>query len=251
MRTRFGLMAVLLVALIAPRASGQTFNSFSGTISDQLGASLPAVRLVLTNTESGAKYEIRSTSVGAFEFVGLPPGAYVLDAALPGFRTLREEITVAGRNVSRALTLQLGELEETVHVVYVPGTTTSAAPPANPGAGQSARQAFRIALERCGSGPAGSASTGGSIRPPRQVRMVPPQYPVSAGSAGIGGTVRLQARIGTDGYVRDVESTNQEAHPDLVNAAIEAVRLWEYDGTLLDCVPVEVMVHVTLQFDVR
>jgi hypothetical protein len=51
--------------------------------------------------------------------------------------------------------------------------------------------------------------------------------------------------------VRDVESTNQEAHPDLVNAAIEAVRLWEYDGTLLDCVPVEVMVHVTLQFDVR
>ena len=253
MVSRFALVGILVVAaMTAPRLSAQSFVSFTGTITDPLGALLPAVRLVLTNTQSEAKYEVRSSRLGQFEFVGLPPGSYVLDVALPGFRTLRHELAVGGQNVSRILTLELGELEETLRIVAGAGPSPSAARSTDPAAADGARRAFRTILERCNAAAlAGGPAMGGNIRPPRKIRSVAPQYPAAAAEAGVDGTVRLLATIGADGYVRDIQSVDPDAHADLVNAGIEAVRGWEFDGTLLNCVPVEVTMHVTLQFEVR
>jgi hypothetical protein len=39
-----------------------------------------------------------------------------------------------------------------------------------------------------------------------------------------------------------------EAHPDLADAAIAAVSQWQWDSTLLNCVPVEVLITVTAKF---
>jgi protein TonB len=95
------------------------------------------------------------------------------------------------------------------------------------------------------------ASTGGNIVPPTKLKDVYPEYPQHLrGSAAVAGTVILDARIGPDGFVRDVKVL-RSVHPDLDQAAIEAVRGWEFDSTLLNCVPVEVAMTVTVNFAVE
>ena len=60
----------------------------------------------------------------------------------------------------------------------------------------------------------------------------------------------MDARIGPDGLVRDVKVLGP-AHPDLAKAAMDAVWQWEFDSTLLNCVPVEVAMTVTVTFAVE
>ena len=77
-----------------------------------------------------------------------------------------------------------------------------------------------------------------------------PVYPSQLATKGIEGSVLLEARIGTDGFVR--EATVLEApHADLGKAAVDAVRQWQFDSTLLNCVATEVamMVRVTFEID--
>ena len=72
------------------------FSTFSGTVFDPLNGYLPGVTMTLTNTQSGAKHEIRSDRSGHFEFVGLPPGSYSLQAVLPGFSLLTGTLDLTG-----------------------------------------------------------------------------------------------------------------------------------------------------------
>jgi hypothetical protein len=58
----------------------------------------------------------------------------------------------------------------------------------------------------------------------------------------------MRARIGADGYVADVALAG-DAHPDLAQSAIAAVREWRYTETLLNCAPVEVLMDVTVNFE--
>ena len=39
------------------------------------------------------------------------------------------------------------------------------------------------------------------------------------------------------------------AHAEFANAALEAVRQWEYDPTLLNCVAVDIPVTITVNFE--
>ena len=72
-------------------------------------------------------------------------------------------------------------------------------------------------------------------------------YPESARDAGLGGQVKLRATIAVDGTVRDVQVV-KSISPEIDNAAMEAVRQWLFDGTLLNCQPVEVTMNVSLDF---
>ena len=53
--------------------------------------------------------------------------------------------------------------------------------------------------------------------------------------------------IGTDGTIRDVQ-TRSSPHPEFAAAAASAIRQWEFSETLLNCVPVEVQMRVTVRF---
>ena len=75
---------------------------------------------------------------------------------------------------------------------------------------------------------------------------MPPVYPQIAQTAKIQGVVILEAIIGKDGTVRDVKVLRSV--PLLDQAAIEAVRQWRYSPTLLNNVPVEVVMTVTVNF---
>ena len=93
---------------------------------------LPKTTLVLTNTRTQAKYEVRSDESGRFEFVGLPPSDYVLQAALPGFATLRGTVSITGQDVFQEVRLNVGEIEETITVTN-----------AQPGRGRPERESAR------------------------------------------------------------------------------------------------------------
>ena len=74
-----------------------------------------------------------------------------------------------------------------------------------------------------------------------------PLYPALARSARISGTVHLQAIIGRDGTIRNLQLVGG---PPLLSgaAALDAVRRWVYQPTLLNGEPVEVFTEIEVNF---
>jgi len=93
---------------------------------------------------------------------------------------------------------------------------------------------------------AAAIRVGGKIKPPTKIKDVKPVYPAMAQSARIGGVVIIEATIGPDGKVIDTKILRSV--PLLDQAALDAVRQWEYTPTLLNGVPVPVVVTVTVNF---
>ena len=87
---------------------------------------------------------------------------------------------------------------------------------------------------------------GGNIRAPTKIKDVKPVYPAIAQSARVAGAVTIEATIGPDGKVIDAKVVR--SIPLLDQAALDAVRQWEYTPTLLNGVPVPVLVTVTINF---
>lgn len=87
---------------------------------------------------------------------------------------------------------------------------------------------------------------GGDVRPPQKIHHVAPVYPDLARSARVSGVVILEALLAEDGSVRDVKVLRSV--PLLDGAAREAVRQWRFTPTLLNGVPVPVLMTVTVAF---
>jgi protein TonB len=90
---------------------------------------------------------------------------------------------------------------------------------------------------------------GGNIRPPQKVHHVAPIYPPIAQSARVSGIVILEALIAEDGSVRGVKVLRSV--PLLDASAMEAVRQWRFTPTLLNGVPVQVIMTVTVNFNLN
>jgi periplasmic protein TonB len=87
---------------------------------------------------------------------------------------------------------------------------------------------------------------GGLVLMGRLVQRIEPVYPRIAIQMRISGDVQLEAVVGADGRVRDLQV--KSGHPLLVRAAVEAVRQWVFQPTLLNGVPVEVSAPVSVTF---
>jgi protein TonB len=87
---------------------------------------------------------------------------------------------------------------------------------------------------------------GGRIKPPTKIKDVTPAYPAIAQSAHVAGVVTIEATIGPDGKVVDAKVVHSV--PMLDQAALDAVRQWEYTPTLLNGAPVPVLITVTVNF---
>jgi protein TonB len=90
---------------------------------------------------------------------------------------------------------------------------------------------------------------GGDIKVPRKVHHVAPVYPAIAQQARVEGTVIIEATIGVDGRVKDARVLSSK--PLLDQAAIDAVMQWRFTPTLLNGVPVPVLMTVTVTFTLR
>ena len=93
---------------------------------------------------------------------------------------------------------------------------------------------------------AAAVRVGGRIRAPNKIKDVKPVYPAIAQAAHVTGVVMIEATIGPDGKVLDANIVR--SIPMLDQAALDAVRQWEYVPTLLNGVPVPVLMTVTINF---
>lgn len=84
---------------------------------------------------------------------------------------------------------------------------------------------------------------------PRKLRHVEPVYPALARAAGVQGQVVLECTLDRDGTVHDVRVVR--GNPLLNPAAVDAVQQWRYVATLLNGVPVAVVLNVTVNFRLR
>ncbi len=89
---------------------------------------------------------------------------------------------------------------------------------------------------------------GDGIPEPTKLRHVSPIYPDVAARARIEGTVLLECEVSPQGRVTDVRVLR--GIPLLDQAALDAVRQWAYSPTLLDGVPVRVIMTVTVRFKI-
>jgi protein TonB len=87
---------------------------------------------------------------------------------------------------------------------------------------------------------------GGNVQQAKLINQIKPNYPPLARQTRISGTVRLHAIIGKDGTVQSL--TLESGHPLLVQAALDAVKQWRYQPTLLNGVPVEVDTTIDVVF---
>jgi protein TonB len=95
----------------------------------------------------------------------------------------------------------------------------------------------------------GALRVGGNIKPPTKIRNVNPVYPEDAKAQKVQGVVIIEARIEPDGRVGDVRILR--SIPMLDEAALEAVRQWEFTPTWLNGEPVPVIMTVTLNFTLQ
>jgi periplasmic protein TonB len=89
---------------------------------------------------------------------------------------------------------------------------------------------------------------GGQIREPSIVRRVEPVYPQLAVHANVTGTVILEAIVDTDGRVINVKVL-RSAHRLLDDAALAAVRQWQYTPVILNGIPEQFILTVVLSFN--
>jgi len=94
--------------------------------------------------------------------------------------------------------------------------------------------------------PPGTIRVGGEVQGSKIVNKATPVYPPLAKQARVQGTVQLSVQIGPDGTVQDVQLLS--GHPLLVQAAIDAVKQWVYQPTLLNGNPVSVLTTVDVNF---
>jgi Carboxypeptidase regulatory-like domain/Gram-negative bacterial TonB protein C-terminal len=173
----------------APR-QGLADGSLAGSVTDGSGAFVPGVALTVSSTtqmqNTVGEREVQTTvsdEAGRYNFAALTPGQYWLKAEAPGFMTYRTVVPVErGQTFTQNVTLSVGTIRQYVIVTAV----GQPKPPIPDGVPQRIR-------------------VGGNVTAANLTSQVRPVYPQNARDAGIEGTVHLQALIGTDGALVQIE----------------------------------------------
>jgi protein TonB len=87
---------------------------------------------------------------------------------------------------------------------------------------------------------------GGNVQQAKLISQPKPVYPPLAKEAHLSGVVRLSAVIGKEGNIINLAVIS--GHPLLIPSALEAVRQWVYQTTLLNGEPVEVVTQIDVNY---
>jgi TonB family protein len=88
---------------------------------------------------------------------------------------------------------------------------------------------------------------GGDVKEPQKIKDVKPVYPQIARTARVQGIVIIEAVIAADGSIKDARILRSVAVLD--QAALDAVRQWKFKPTVLNGKPVEVIMPITVNFE--
>ena len=115
-------LALITVALLTAQAPTGTI---SGTVSDESGAVVPNVKVLVTNKATGANREVLSGPDGAYSVSALAAGEYEVRADATGFRAMQRGATVeTGTTTSVNMQMQVGTSKD---IVTVEGVTANIA----------------------------------------------------------------------------------------------------------------------------
>jgi len=223
-------LAVLLpVAAITAQAQAAR-GSVVGVVQDPSGAHVPNCQVTARNLDGPNQEVTRANAAGEYRFTALPPGRYALEIRSAGFAIFKAEVAVeAGKAARVDAALSIGQVSETV---VVKGQKPAAVPPmTQPMAG--APQRIRV---------------GGNVQATKLISMAKPEYPAELQQLGIEGAVVMRAIISKTGELLHLEAISTDVDARLVKAALDAVRTWKYQPTLLNGQPVEVVTTITIDF---
>jgi hypothetical protein len=120
---RFHAAAIWVILLTSAAIQAQqTLGGILGTVADKTGSVLPGTTVTLVGDQTELTRTQKTNDTGAYSFVNLPIGTYTLTFAHDGFQTQRiPSITVqADRSATLNVTLQVGQVGETVEVLSSP-----------------------------------------------------------------------------------------------------------------------------------
>ena len=275
------------LALRVRRAlAAQPVSEVSGTVTDPSGSVLPGATVLLKSRASSEAKTAVTRATGTFAFTDVAAGDYDLDVSLSGFRRNDLPLQVApGQRMTTNVQMQIGSVAEEMTVTGRPGSTSgvffgdsSTQSIQMPTSLQTAtdyltaarfyysREQFADAetmlaqalqLIRANQPPPtpphidapGVVRVGGDIREPRKTFDTRPVYPAAALTSGAEGVVTIEAIIARDGTVTDARITSSASVFD--TAAIDAVRQWIFTPTLLNGMPIEVLMTVKVNFQMR
>jgi protein TonB len=158
--------------------------------------------------------------------------------AKPGFAL----VTLEGIEVSMAqpqrlsISLAMGQIRETL-------TVAAEAPKGGIAGGVSGGAAAGVP-----GGAPQRIKVGGNAQAPKMIARVNPVYPPACKAEGVEGSVLLRTVISKTGEPLELKALNELVDKRLVDAAVEAVRQWRWQPTLLNGNPVEIITEVMINF---
>ncbi|MCX6613236.1 MAG: M56 family metallopeptidase [Acidobacteria bacterium] len=232
------LMAVVSLALLAPvvglRLIAQE-GGVKGVVRDASGANVAGAKVSLRFLKPGMSQRVemvKTNAAGEFSFPSLPEGdGYSIYIEKEGFAVLSN--TMIKLSNPMWFTLNVGGLRETVNVNG--GSIPPPPPPPPPPYVPIPDGPNRIRI-------------GGNVQAAKLVNRVAPIYPADCKEQKVEGVVLFDAVIGRDGGMIKLEIVNQFVDPRLKAAAMEAVKLWRYEPTLLNGNQVEVSTRIEVNF---
>ena len=216
-RIFFLLLAAALLISSAP--AQQTTGTVKGTLSDDSGAVIPAANVTLVG---GASTRTAQTQAdGSYNFVGIAPGQYTVNATFPGFTSVSKAVTVTGGGTIQVpLAMSISTEKQEVEVKAEAGPSLSVEPDNNataltikgddlmalPDDPDDLSDALQ-ALAGPGAGPNGGSIyidgfSGGQLPPKESIREIRiNQNPFSAEYDRLGfGRIEILTKPGTDRF---------------------------------------------------
>jgi periplasmic protein TonB len=147
-----------------------------------------------------------------------------------------------------------GELAERGDLPVVPGTGGGGGSggPGRAGLGWGAEgDGVRTGNLRPGAGGEGPGGGVGSLARPLGGYQLLPRYPESARRQGITGTTQLLFEVLANGTVGAVQVERSAGHPDLDQAAAEAIKKWRFEPARRGNQPVAVWLRMPVRFVLR
>lgn len=124
MYRRVFLTCLAAVYIAAPALAQRDLATVVGSVTDPTGGVIAGARVTIIEDATGLQYQVQTDNAGNYIRTALKPGVYTVQVEATGFKTgiQRNVLLTAGDRVQANISLQVGEVTESIEV--------SAAPPA-------------------------------------------------------------------------------------------------------------------------
>ncbi len=240
---------------------GVGFQTLSGSIADPSGAVVPNAPVTLNNTDTNEALHATTDMTGRFQFTNIQPGNYTVQVKAPGFKTtVQNNIHVSAGEAHNAgnILLQVGTISESINVTGSRSAVASTPhPSAQPDPFIKTLGPMTVLMQSPTPAPpqlrpqpvqTGAIRVGGNIQASKIIGQVRPIYPQDALQQNVGGTVKFEAVVTKEGTLSGIKVINSP-DPRLTQAALDAMKNWRYEPTLLNGEPIEVMTTIDVNYE--